>query len=39
MGIQPLGKDLMTIMYWLGGSLAVFLLVYLLYALLRAESF
>jgi K+-transporting ATPase KdpF subunit len=29
----------MSIMYWLGASLALFLLGYLLFALLRAERF
>ncbi len=29
----------MSIMYWLGAALAVLLLGYLLYALLRAEHF
>jgi K+-transporting ATPase KdpF subunit len=29
----------MMIMYWLGAVLALFLLGYLLYALLRAEQF
>jgi len=35
----PLGKDAMSIMYWLGAALALFLLGYLLYALLKAEQF
>jgi K+-transporting ATPase KdpF subunit len=29
----------MSIMYWLGAALALFLLGYLLYALLQAEQF
>ena len=29
----------MSIMYWLGAALALFLLGYLLYALLKAERF
>ena len=29
----------MSIMYWLGGPLALFLFGYLMYALLRAERF
>jgi K+-transporting ATPase KdpF subunit len=29
----------MSIMYWLGAALALFLLGYLLFALLRAEQF
>ena len=29
----------MTIMYWLGAALALFLFGYLLYALLKAEQF
>ena len=29
----------MAAMYWLGGSVALFLLVYLVIALVRAESF
>jgi K+-transporting ATPase KdpF subunit len=29
----------MSIMYWLGAALALFLFGYLLYALLRAEKF
>jgi K+-transporting ATPase KdpF subunit len=29
----------MSIMYWLGAALALFLLGYLLYALLKAEQF
>ena len=29
----------MGAMYWLGGSVALFLLVYLVIALVRAESF
>jgi K+-transporting ATPase KdpF subunit len=29
----------MSIMYWLGAALALFLLGYLLYALLQAERF
>jgi len=29
----------MNIMYWLGAGLAMFLLGYLLYALLKAEQF
>jgi K+-transporting ATPase KdpF subunit len=29
----------MTLMYWLAAPLALFLLVYLLFALLRAERF
>jgi K+-transporting ATPase KdpF subunit len=29
----------MNIMYWLGAALALFLLGYLLYALLKAEQF
>jgi K+-transporting ATPase KdpF subunit len=29
----------MSIMYWLGAGLALFLFGYLLYALLRAEKF
>jgi K+-transporting ATPase KdpF subunit len=29
----------MTMMYWLAAPLALFLLVYLLFALLRAERF
>ena len=29
----------MSIMYWLGAALALFLLGYLLFALLRAERF
>jgi K+-transporting ATPase KdpF subunit len=38
-GVQPLGKDAMSAMYWLAGALALFLFAYLLYALLRAENF
>jgi len=38
-GIQPTRKDAMTMMYWLLAPLALFLLGYLLYALLRAERF
>jgi K+-transporting ATPase KdpF subunit len=29
----------MSVMYWLGAGLALFLFGYLLYALLRAETF
>jgi K+-transporting ATPase KdpF subunit len=29
----------MSIMYWLGGALALFLFGYLMYALLKAEKF
>ena len=39
LGLQPARKDLMTPMYWLLAPLAVFLLGYLLFALLRAERF
>jgi len=38
-GIQPPGKDAMTVMYGLGAVLALFLFGYLLFALLRAERF
>jgi K+-transporting ATPase KdpF subunit len=38
-GIQPAGEDVMSMMYWLLAPLALFLLGYLLYALLRAEQF
>jgi K+-transporting ATPase KdpF subunit len=38
-GVQPVGKDAMITMYWLLAPLALFLLGYLLFALLRAERF
>jgi K+-transporting ATPase KdpF subunit len=38
-GVQSTGKDVMTMMYWLLAPLALFLLGYLLFALLRAERF
>jgi K+-transporting ATPase KdpF subunit len=38
-GAQPPGKDVMNIMYWIGAALALFLLGYLLFALLKAEKF
>jgi K+-transporting ATPase KdpF subunit len=39
MGVQPVGEDAMTMAYWLLAPLALFLLGYLLFALLRAERF
>jgi K+-transporting ATPase KdpF subunit len=38
-GLQPPRKELMSIMYWLGAVLALLLLGYLLFALLRPERF
>jgi K+-transporting ATPase KdpF subunit len=38
-GVQPSGENIMTMMYWLAAPLALFLLGYLLFALLRAERF
>lgn len=38
-GIQTLGKDVMSLMDWLAAPLVLCLFLYLLYALLRAERF
>jgi K+-transporting ATPase KdpF subunit len=39
LGAASPGADVVSIMYWLSGLLALFLFGYLLYALLRAEQF
>jgi K+-transporting ATPase KdpF subunit len=39
LGVAPLGQDVMSLMYWLSGLLALFLFGYLLFALLKAERF
>jgi K+-transporting ATPase KdpF subunit len=39
LGVASLGADVVSVMYWLSGLLALFLFGYLLYALLRAEQF
>jgi K+-transporting ATPase KdpF subunit len=39
LGAASAGADLVSVMYWLSGLLALFLFGYLLYALLKAEQF
>jgi K+-transporting ATPase KdpF subunit len=39
LGAASPGADVLSVMYWLSGLLALFLFGYLLYALLRAEHF